>query len=612
MILGVQRSGTTALFETLSTAAALTAHEEDADSAIYDDYFLRPEPEIRSVIQSAPGPVLLKPVRESERRNVDELFAEYAGYDLTILWLYRDPVNVLYSWERKGWIGPQVMLQNAYRWALRNQAMLEVWPNFRERLLPIRYEDLLADPMLVHELAHNLGLKVASGLHPDSNSGRRKMLPEVQTEIDRITGKTLTLLDQIRALLPGRKKTMPASNPCITNANEPGAPPRPPRWLSPLFRPRSPRQTTTQPPPPGPMPVVKTMVDQPDPFSLAFYRNPEGCFRDWREQGEIHYLPEQKMWLALSYHAVMAVLADNDRFVSLNDDWMGPPQSHEERAYRDALISEGAAELTMERMQAQIPVMEERACNLLAEFRHRGAWDAVEYIRELAPQLCCICLGIKPEYASQMRDMLEQTITLDDITPILCHDGLLRHMIAAKAWSMESLGRMVVGCTPLFYMTTLFLNNVIGQMCLQPDWLALARENIEQTPRLLKELMRLMPPLLTVSRRAICDVEIAGRAVAAGSLVMLGIGAANRDPARFSSPDELQLHRQEPDPILFESNASPMMQTGLPGLISSIVLRTLLAHPFTPARTAELQPANLCYYWSSFFYNRPTLTLRME
>ncbi len=38
MIMGVQRSGTTALFETLATAPGLTSYHEAADDAVYFDY----------------------------------------------------------------------------------------------------------------------------------------------------------------------------------------------------------------------------------------------------------------------------------------------------------------------------------------------------------------------------------------------------------------------------------------------------------------------------------------------------------------------------------------------------------------------------------------------
>lgn len=45
------------------------------------------------------------------------------------------------------------------------------------------------------------------------------------------------------------------------------------------------------------------------------------------------------------------------------------------------------------------------------------------------------------------------------------------------------------------------------------------------------------------NRRAVADCEIAGVPLEAGTLVTLGIGAANRDPAQFERPDVLDLAR---------------------------------------------------------------------
>jgi cytochrome P450 len=46
------------------------------------------------------------------------------------------------------------------------------------------------------------------------------------------------------------------------------------------------------------------------------------------------------------------------------------------------------------------------------------------------------------------------------------------------------------------------------------------------------------------NRRAVAETEIGGVAVAAGTLLTLCIGAANRDPARFEDPDRLDIGRQ--------------------------------------------------------------------
>ena len=58
------------------------------------------------------------------------------------------------------------------------------------------------------------------------------------------------------------------------------------------------------------------------------------------------------------------------------------------------------------------------------------------------------------------------------------------------------------------------------------------------------EFLRFEPSNQLSNRRALKDTQIGGVAIAAGSLLTLCIGAANRDPAQFELPNQLLLERQ--------------------------------------------------------------------
>jgi cytochrome P450 len=58
-----------------------------------------------------------------------------------------------------------------------------------------------------------------------------------------------------------------------------------------------------------------------------------------------------------------------------------------------------------------------------------------------------------------------------------------------------------------------------------------------------EEVLRLEAPVQGLYRKALNDIEIGGTAIAKGSIVVLRFGAANRDPAQFDRPDELELDR---------------------------------------------------------------------
>ncbi|OON67172.1 cytochrome P450 [Hymenobacter sp. CRA2] len=59
-----------------------------------------------------------------------------------------------------------------------------------------------------------------------------------------------------------------------------------------------------------------------------------------------------------------------------------------------------------------------------------------------------------------------------------------------------------------------------------------------------EEILRLQPPLSSISRVTTEPVTLGGVALPAGTTLVLSIGAVNRDPARFPSPDELDLSRR--------------------------------------------------------------------
>lgn len=201
MIMGFQRSGTTALFETLASAPGVSPRHEHADDDIYDDYFLRPEPQVRPVLAALPGTVLLKPVRESQRRSPLEVADEYRDYDLSIIWLYRDPVNVYRSWVEKGWVKwhPQGLSQH---WVKRNEKCLDSRTALGDKLIVVRYEDLVSSPACVAVLAGRLGLEVESTLRADSNAGRARVAAIAQEAIDALTGTMLARLDDARSIRP--------------------------------------------------------------------------------------------------------------------------------------------------------------------------------------------------------------------------------------------------------------------------------------------------------------------------------------------------------------------------------------------------------------------------
>ncbi|HEY6353117.1 MAG TPA: cytochrome P450, partial [Burkholderiaceae bacterium] len=60
----------------------------------------------------------------------------------------------------------------------------------------------------------------------------------------------------------------------------------------------------------------------------------------------------------------------------------------------------------------------------------------------------------------------------------------------------------------------------------------------------IEELLRFESPLQLNNRVLTSPVAFSTRELPAGSFVTLGVGAANRDPAQFESPDRLDIARK--------------------------------------------------------------------
>jgi cytochrome P450 len=77
-----------------------------------------------------------------------------------------------------------------------------------------------------------------------------------------------------------------------------------------------------------------------------------------------------------------------------------------------------------------------------------------------------------------------------------------------------------------------------------PDQLAALRADPAIADQAVEELLRYLSITHTGVRAAVADVELDGHLIKAGESVTVSVQAANRDPARFTDPDTLDLRRQ--------------------------------------------------------------------
>lgn len=197
-VLGSQRSGTNALRQSLSLSPFVMGFNETQSSELYEDWKLRPEPEIRQKLHKLPNTVLLKPIKSVIDRAVAEFLADFHGYDLSVVWIYRDPVKVFSSQVRR-WSYMDDPAAFVERWNRVNRSALEA-AEADPRVLVVRYEDLIADKAVFGQLCRYLRVRGEYLFQPDRSDAYRHVDNADIARIQRETAETLEALDGARAV----------------------------------------------------------------------------------------------------------------------------------------------------------------------------------------------------------------------------------------------------------------------------------------------------------------------------------------------------------------------------------------------------------------------------
>ena len=99
--------------------------------------------------------------------------------------------------------------------------------------------------------------------------------------------------------------------------------------------------------------------------------------------------------------------------------------------------------------------------------------------------------------------------------------------------------------------TTNLIGNGLLTLLRNPDELDRLRAEPSLIPSAVEELLRYESPSQHTARLAPTDIELGGRLIRKSQAVIAVMGAANRDPERFSDPDRLDLAREDNRHVAF-------------------------------------------------------------
>ena len=336
--------------------------------------------------------------------------------------------------------------------------------------------------------------------------------------------------------------------------------------------------------------------------------NPYPLYRALRELGPISPLTQElaaaNPWAAVvtGYDLIDEILRDVSFYKYTPPDWQqhtllttfhtsmmftNPPE-------HSRLRNLFSKTFTPRRLAAIDPIIESLVANLLDEMEERGAGGAsFDFVKEFAAPMPALVMaafigipvedldwyrvrvrsidafmdlnGKTPEAlqranqaAQELRDFYADLIDRRRKQPQADLLSALVRAIDAGEHEMtdaELISNMIVLFNASFVTTIFLLGSGLPLLLSRPDITAALPGNDELALDCVHEILRCESPVQFLGRSAPDDVELGGVPVSKGGVLLLMVGAANRDPARFVDPETFEPGREKLTSLGFGAGA---------------------------------------------------------
>lgn len=387
----------------------------------------------------------------------------------------------------------------------------------------------------------------------------------------------------------------------------------------------------------------------PTPLPPTLVVDPHGTYARLREQAPVHRfaLPNgDTVWIVTGYEQGRAALADPRLSLSKTHAppgaWKGfslPPALDANLLNLDPpdhtrlrrLVSQGFTPRRVEELRPRVTAVAEQ---LLAPIAASGGGDLVaEFAARLPVTVICEVLGIPAEHRGDLRNWAATMLApppddpeagaraVAEVHAFLVAlitskrdepgDDILSAIVAARddedRLSEEELLSMAFLVLVAGYENAV---NGIGLSLLtllrHPQQWAALRADPALLPGAVRELARYEPPApVSIRRFAVTDLEIGGTRIPAGDTVMVAIADANRDPRRWSDPEELVLGRDTAGELSLGHGIHYCLGAPLARLEIEVAIEA--TGRLLPTVTLGVQPAEL--RWRESFRTRALLSL---
>ncbi|TQS45386.1 cytochrome P450 family protein [Cryptosporangium phraense] len=389
-----------------------------------------------------------------------------------------------------------------------------------------------------------------------------------------------------------------------------------------------------------------------------FYDNPFPLYASLREERPVVRVVTPQgshVWLVTRYDDARAALAeprlhkDNQEFRALMEARYGPSR----RGFEDALNAHMLAADPPDHTRLRKLVSKAFTGRAIAAMRPRieeiasGLLDAMEagpdrvdlldtYAFPLPITVICELLGVPTDerddfrrwsntllqsgtadaQGAAARSMAEYLSALVDARRAAPSDDMLGRIVRASEDSDQLSRSEAISMAFLLLVagheTTV---NLIGTgtfaLLRHPEQLAALRADPSLVPGAIEEFLRWDGPVhLATVRFAAEPVTIGGVEIPDGEVVLVSLSAANRDPARYSDPDTLDVRRSGASHVAFGHGIHHCLGAPLARLEGEIAFTQLIAR--FPGLTLDADPNSLSWRPSTLIRGLDSLPVRLR